>query len=93
MGRWTGSLSGGAAWGSMVISALAAYAEGKASNEAEGWALLWSVVDSDGEVGFWGGLSGRWCGFQHRLQLLMEASSASAKCTVRMIRAGWIEAE
>ena len=85
--------SRGAVWGSMGLSAQAAYAKGEASNEAEGWALLWSVVDSDGEVGCWGGLSGHWCWFRHRLQLLMEASPASAECTVRQIRAGWIEAE
>ena len=83
---WGGG-SRGAVWGSMVISAQAAYAEGEASNEAESWALLWSVVDSDGEVGCWGG---HWCGFRHRLQLLMEASPASAECTVRQIMAGWI---
>ena len=57
---WGGGqgVSRGAVWGSMVISAQAAYAEGEASNEAEGWALMWSVVDSDGEVGFGGGLTG-----------------------------------
>ena len=85
--------SRGAVWGSMVISAQAAYAEGEASNEAEDWALLWSVVDSDGEVGCWGGLSGHWCGFRHRLQLLMEASPASAESAVCQIRTGRIEAE
>ena len=77
----------------MVISAQAAYAEGEASNEAEGWALLWSVVDSDGEVGCWGGLSGHWCGFRHWLQLLMEASPVSAKSTVCQVMTGWVEAE
>ena len=51
------------------------------------------MVDSDGEVGFVGGLTGHWCGFRHQLQLLMEASPASAKSAVCQIRAGWIEAE
>ena len=50
--------SRGAVRGSMVVAAEAAYAEGKAGNEAVGWAQLWSVVDSDGEVGFGGGLTG-----------------------------------
>ena len=49
--------SRGAVRGSMVVAAEAAYTEGKASNEAVGWAQLWSVVDSDGEVGFRGGLT------------------------------------
>ena len=85
--------SRGAVRGIMVVAAEAAYAEGEAGNEAVGWAQLWSVVDSDGEVGFGGGLTGHWCGFRHRLQLLMEASPASAESTVCQIRAGWIEAE
>ena len=84
---------GGAVRGSMVIAAEAAYAEGEAGDEAVGWVRLWSVVDSDGEVGFRGELTGHWCGFRHRLQLLMEASPASAESTVCQIRAGWIEAE
>ena len=50
--------SRGAVRGSMVIAAEAAYAEGKAGNEAVGWAQLWSVVDSDGEVGFGAGSLG-----------------------------------
>ena len=50
--------SWGAVRGSMVVAAEAAYAEGKAGNEAVGWVQLWSVVDSDGEVGFGGGLTG-----------------------------------
>ena len=54
---------------------------------------LWSVVDSDGEIGFGGGLTEHWCGFRHLLQFLMEASPASAESTVCQIRAGWIEAE
>ena len=53
-----------AVWGSMIISAQAAYTVGEASNEAECWALLGPVVDSDGEVGFGGVLSGRWGGFR-----------------------------
>ena len=57
-----------------------------------GWAQLWSVVDSDGEVGFRGGLTGHWCGFRRRLQLVME-SPAATKCAVGEVRAGWIEAE
>ena len=73
---WGGGQGGsrGAVRGSMVIAAEAAYAEGEAGNEAVCWARLWSVVDSDGEVGFGGGLTGHWCGFRHRLQLLIEAS-------------------
>ena len=39
------------------------------------------------------GRSGCWCGLRKQLQLLVEASPASAKCTVRMIRAGLVEAE
>ena len=77
----------------MVVAAEAAYAEEEAGNEAVCWTRLWSVVDSDGDVGFWGGLNGHWCGFRHRLQLLMEASPASAESTVCQIRAGWIEEE
>ena len=42
----------------MVVAAEAAYAEGEAGNETVGWAQLWSVVDSDGKVGFGGGLTG-----------------------------------
>ena len=72
--------------GSMVVAAEAAYAEGEAGNEAVCWAQFWSVVDSDSEVGFGGGLTGHWCGFQHRLQLLMKASPASAESTVCQIR-------
>ena len=72
----------GAVRGGMVVAAEAAYAEGEAGNEAVCRAQLWSVVNSDGEVGFGGGLSGHWCAFRHRLQLLMEASPASAEGTV-----------
>ena len=92
---WGGGQEGsrGAVRGSMVIAAEASYAEEKAGNEAVCWARLWSVVDSDGEVGFRGGLTGHWCGFRHRLQLLVEASPASAEGTVCQVRAGWIEAE
>ena len=92
---WGGGQGGfrGAVWGSTVISALVAYTEGEASNEAEGWTLLWPVINPDGEVGFWGRLSGHWYKFRHRLQLLMEASPAAAEFTVRKIRAVWIEAE
>ena len=50
--------SRGAVRGSMVIAAEASYAEKKAGNEAVCWARLWSVVDSDGEVGFGGGFTG-----------------------------------
>ena len=85
--------SRGAVRGSMVVAAEAAYAEGKTTNETVCRAQLWSVVNSDGEVGFGGGLSGHWCGFRHRLQLVMEASPASAKSTVRQVRMGWVEAE
>ena len=90
---WGGGQGGfcGAVWGSMIISAQA-YTEGEASNEAEVWAFLWPVIDSDGEVGFCGVLSGHWCGFRQRSQLLMEALPASAKCAVCKIRAGWVEA-
>ena len=92
---WGGGQGGsrGAVRGSMVIAAEAAYAEGEAANEAVCWARLWSVVDFDGEVGFGGGLTGHWCGFRHRLQLLMEALPASAESTVCQVRSGWIEAE
>ena len=83
----------GAVWGSMIISTQAAYTVGEASNEAEGWALLGLVVDSDGEVGFGGVLSSHWGGFRQRLQWLIKASPASAECTVREVRAGWVEAE
>ena len=76
----------------MVVAAEAAYAEGEAGNETMCRAYLWSVVNSDGEVGFGGGLTGHWCGFRHRLQLLMEASPASGESTVCQIRAGWVEA-
>ena len=79
--------------GSMVVAAGAAYAEGKAGNEAVGWARLWSVVDSDGEVGLGGGLTWHWCGFRHRLQLLMEASPASGEGAVCQVGTGWTEAE
>ena len=44
--------------GSMVIAAEAAYAKGEAGNEAVCWARLWSVVDSDGEVGLGAGSLG-----------------------------------
>ena len=40
-----------------------------------------------------GGLSGHWCGFRHRLQLLMEASPASGESAVCQVRTGRIEAE
>ena len=76
----------------MVVAAEAAYTEGKAGNETVCWAQLWSVVDSDGEVGFWGGLTGHWCGFRRRLQLVME-SPAATKGAVSEVRTGWIEAE
>jgi hypothetical protein len=51
------------------------------------------VVDSDGEVGFGGALSSHWSGFRQRLQWLIKASPASDECTVREVRAGWVEAE
>ena len=76
----------------MVIAA-EAYAEGKAGDEAVGWAQLWSVVDSDGEVGFGGGLTGHWCRFWRRLQLVIDASPAATKCAVGEVRTGWVEAE
>ena len=50
------------------------------------------MVDSDGEVGFGGVLSIHWGGFR-RLQWLLKAPPASAECTVRDVRAGWVEAE
>ena len=77
----------------MVVATEAAYAVGEAGNEAVCRAQLWSVVNSDCEVGFGGGLSGHWCGFRHRLQLLMEASPASAESTVCQVRTGWVKAE
>ena len=85
--------SRGAVRGSMVVATEAAYTEGKAGNETVGWAQLWSVVDSDGEVGFRGGLTGHWCGFRRRLQLVMDASPAATKCAVGEVRTGWVEAE
>ena len=51
------------------------------------------MVNSNGEIGFGGGLSGHWCGFRHRLQLLVEASPASGESAVCQVRTGWIEAE
>ena len=92
-GDGQGSSRGAVGGSIMVIAAETAYAEGKAGNEAVGWAQLWSVVDSVGDVGFGGGLTGHYCGFRHLLQLRMEASPASAKSTVCQIRTGWIEAE
>ena len=50
--------SRGAVRGHMVVAAEAAYAEGKAGDEAVGWAHLWPVVDTDGKVGFGGGSLG-----------------------------------
>ena len=85
--------SRGAVRGSMVVAAEAAYTEGKAGNETVGWAQLWPVVDSDGKVGFRGRLTGHWCGFRRRLQLVVDASSAAFKCAVGEVRTGWIEAE
>ena len=91
---WGGGQGGsrGAVWGSMVISAQAAYTVGEAGNETVGWAQLWSVVDFDGEVGFRGGLTGHWCGFRRRLQLVME-SPAATKCAVGEVKTSWVEAE
>ena len=66
VGRWAGQLSG-AVRGSMVVAAETAYAEGKAGNETMCRAQLWSVIESDGEVGFEGMLFGHWCGFRHWL--------------------------
>ena len=77
----------------MVVSAQAAYTIGEASDEAEGWVLLGPEGDWDGEVGFRGALSGHWVGFRWRLQELIKASPASAKCAVCKIRSGWVEAE
>ena len=54
---------------------------------------MWSVVNSDGEVGFRGGLTGHWCGFRLWLQLVMDASPAATKCAVGEVRTGWVEAE
>ena len=85
--------SRGAVRGSMVVAAEAAYAEGEAGNEAVCWASLWLVIDSDGEIGFRGGLSWHWCWCRRWLQLVMEASPASGKGTVCQVRTGWIEAE
>ena len=85
--------SRGAVRGSMVVAAEAAYTEWEAGNEAMCRAQLWSVVKSDGEVGFGGGLFGHWCGFRHRLQLLMETSQASGEGAVGQIRTGWVEAD
>ena len=79
--------------GSMVVAAEAAYTEGKAGNESVDWTQLWSVVDSNGEVGFGGGLTGHWCGFRRRLQLVMDASPVAIKCAVGEVRMGWVEAE
>ena len=84
--------SRGAVRGHMVVAAEAAYTEGKAGDETVGWVLLWPVVDSDGKVGFRGGLTGHWYGFRRRLQLVME-SPAATKCAVGEVRTGWIEAE
>ena len=84
--------SRGAVRGHMVVAAEAAYTEGKAGDETVGWAQLWSVVDSDGEVGFRGGLTGHWCGFRRRLQLVIE-SPAATKCAVGEVGTGWVEAE
>ena len=50
--------SWGAVWGGVVVAAETAYTVGKAGNEAMCWAQLRSVVESDGEVGFGGGLFG-----------------------------------
>ena len=85
--------SRGAVRGSMVVAAEAAYAEGKAGNETMCRAQLWSVIESDGEVGFGGMLFGHWCGFRHWLQLLMETSPASGEGVVGQVRTGWVEAE
>ena len=85
--------SRGAVRGHMVVATEAAYTKGKAGDETVGWAQLWSVVDSDGEVGFRGGLTGHWCGFRRRLQLVMDASPAASKGAVGEVRTGWVEAE
>ena len=85
--------SRGAVRGSMVVAAETAYAEGKAGNETMCRAQLWSVIESDGEVGFRGGLTVHWCGFRRQLQLVMDASPAATKCAVGEVRTGWGEAE
>ena len=85
--------SRGAVKRSMVVAAEAAYTEGEASNETVCRAQLWSVVKSDGEVGFGGGLFEHWCGFRHRLQLLMETSPALGEGAVGQVRTGWVEVE
>ena len=54
-GGGQGSSRGAVVRGHMVVATEAAYAEGKAGDEAVGWAHLWPVVDSDGKVGFGGG--------------------------------------
>ena len=74
--------SRGAVRGGMVVAAEAAYAEEETGNETVCRAYLWSVVNSDGEIGFRGGLSGHCCWFRHWLQLVMEASPASGKSAV-----------
>ena len=85
--------SRGAVRGSMVVAAEAAYAEGEAGNKTVCRAYLWSVVNSDGEIGFRGGLSEHWCRVRHWLQLLMETSPASGEGVVGQVRTGWVEAE
>ena len=77
----------------MVVSAQAAYTVGEASDEAEGWALLGPEGDWDGKVGFKNALSGYWVGFWWRLQELIKAFPASAKCAVCKIRSGRVKAE
>jgi hypothetical protein len=54
---------------------------------------LWVVVNADGEIGFWGERS--WCSgcLWGRLELLLEAPSTTAECSVGKVRAGGIEAE
>ena len=51
------------------------------------------MINVDGEIGFWGERS--WCGgcLWGRLELLLEASSTTAKSSVGEVRAGWVEAE
>jgi hypothetical protein len=51
------------------------------------------VVNTDGEVGYWDGHGGCWSGFRRRLQLLLQGSPASAKCSVCKVWTGWVEAE
>ena len=85
--------SRGAVRGSVVEAAETAYTEGKAGNEAMCRAQLWSVVDSDGEVGFKGGLTGHWCGFRRRLQLVIDGSPAASKGAFGEVRTGWVESE